>query len=240
MKHKITRYDLEKSYRFNEYNETISYAKQHRNVKGVKEQMEKLNGEKDNYVKSIKKIVEDERETEDKKYRMWEWAFKTGEISKWIMIGAVICFFTGIIFEKALPRMLANILALCSVLALLMFFAFIMAKACAWFFGELYKKYINKVMGMTGALNTVFMRTAQKYYEEIDGLYLLSLDPTHREMVEMRRDQERHHQEMLRLEKERVRSEAERAKEQRRMSEMQERMLAIEEEREQRYWKNRY
>ena len=65
-------------------------------------------------------------------------------------------------------------------------------------------------------------------------MYLLSLDTTHRELVLLRRLQEAHNQDMLRLEKERQKAEKERLEEQRRAREATEKLLSIEIEREKR------
>ena len=65
-------------------------------------------------------------------------------------------------------------------------------------------------------------------------MYLLSLDTTHRELVLLRRQQEAHNQDMLRLEKERRKAEKERLEEQRRAREATEKLLSIEIEREKR------
>lgn len=45
MAYSIVRRDLDKVYRYNEYNEAIAYAKKNIDVKGVKEEMQNLQKE---------------------------------------------------------------------------------------------------------------------------------------------------------------------------------------------------
>lgn len=62
MEHSIVRYDLDKCYRFKEYNEASTYAKRNIEIKGVKEQYQKLIAEKDNYVQERLLQIEEDRE----------------------------------------------------------------------------------------------------------------------------------------------------------------------------------
>lgn len=101
-------------------------------------------------------------------------------------------------------------------------------------FGIRYKRYIELVSNKLNNLGNGFIRTSIDYYDAIDNLYLLSLDTTHRELVLLRRQQEAHNQDMLRLEKERQKAEKERLEEQRRAREATEKLLSIEIEREKR------
>lgn len=71
--------------------------------------------------------------------------------------------------------------------------------------------------------------------QDIDTLYLRSLDPSHREMVLMRREQAEHNRKQEELEEERVRLENERLREAEKTRKAQEKLLKIEEEREKRY-----
>ena len=111
---------------------------------------------------------------------------------------------------------------------------FIITKIIKHGYGIRYKRYIELVSNKLNNLGNGFIRTSIDYYDAIDNLYLLSLDTTHRELVLLRRQQEVHNQDMLRLETERQKAEKERLEEQRRAREAAERLLSIEIEREKR------
>lgn len=72
MAYSIVRRDLDKVYRYNEYNEAIAYAKKNIDVKGVKEEMQNLQKEAQIYKKDISDIVDPERENEEKNIMYWK------------------------------------------------------------------------------------------------------------------------------------------------------------------------
>ena len=74
-----------------------------------------------------------------------------------------------------------------------------------------------------------------KLYKDIDYIYLGSLEPAHREAVLARRDQERHHQEMMEAQ---ARHHQRVEEEQRKIRKSQEELLQIERTRENRYLEN--
>lgn len=102
-------------------------------------------------------------------------------------------------------------------------------------FGE-YCFLSNDLEAKVKALSDPYLARNSDLYNQVDDIYLRSLDPTHRETVMMRRDQERHHQETLQAQKE---HNARLAEDQRRALEAQQetarttqRLLDIEEKRE--------
>ena len=87
----LVRYDLNRVYRYNEYNKTIDYAKKYIDVNGVREQVQRLQAESEAYHKDIKDITEPEREAEEIKYHVWATWFKVMKICIWIMSGLIVC-----------------------------------------------------------------------------------------------------------------------------------------------------
>lgn len=96
-------------------------------------------------------------------------------------------------------------------------------------------QYTKSIITKLNESGNHFEQISANYYKAIDDLYLCSLDNTHRELVLLRRQQEKQNQEMLRLEKERQEFEKERLNEQRRTRTASEQLLAIEREREKRW-----
>ena len=250
MRYQIVRCDLDKCYRVNEYNEAIDYALKNSNIVGMEKTIEKLNKEKNIYKQDIANLIEPERETENEMYLLWEkWnKAKDGcfKIVLGLIGGTILCWILSAFLWSGL-----SLLGLIDVvLSIIMFLVFWVIKVIELICGNKYDRYINKIMSKIIARNKIFGQDMNRYYEEIDNLYLQSLDPAHREMVLMRREQDKYNQEMMRLEQERLSLERERvhiekerqkeekaareearqnAKESRRV---QERLLQIEEDRE--------
>lgn len=228
------RYDLNQCGRYNEYNEAVRYASKYKDIKGMKELAYKLRQEANEYQKDIENIVNPKRETEEKRYRQWESWYKIKNVCKWTAISlALLAAITWIL------RMVTNIPIGYLSLLLIILLLITLPALLAFKIGEsiceaFYNHYVKQIQADVGCRNRSFSEVSKSYYDAMDNLYLRSLEPSHREMVLMHREQEKHNKEMIRLEKERQMKENERLQEERRMRKAQERLLEIEEERERR------
>lgn len=238
----MTRYNLDKVYFLTEYNKAVAYGKQNIGIQGVKEQLQGLEQEKKSYFEKVANIVSPERDTEQAKYQQYEkWAIMEKKC-KWAEIMLIVLLvvqlstfrYLPLAFKTSLLFSLFNVL-----LVLLVLFAgpvaFIIAKIARYSFALRYNKYVIPLSNQINSLGSSFTRTSLRYYDAIDSLYLSTLDPAHREMILLRRQQEMHNQDMLRLERARQKAEEQRLKEQQRTRQATEELLAIEKERERRY-----
>lgn len=240
-KSNFERYDLDKVYFMNEYNEAVAYGNTYININGVKEQLQNLEKERQRYFENVANIVNPEREKEEVKYRQYEKWAKIAKTCKWTEILFIAIFIAFMLFYKYLPIGFRTsvLLALFEILLMLYPFIlgpilFIIAKVIKYGYDRSYKQYIESISNKLGNLGNGFMRASRDCYKEIDNLYLLSLDATHRELVLLRRQQETLAQDMMHLEKERQKAEKERLNEQRKTREATEQLLNIEIERERR------
>lgn len=240
-KTKFERYDLDKVYFMNEYNKTATYGNTNAGIGGVKEQLQGLELEKSRYFENVASIVNPERENEETKYRQYEKWTKIEKKYKYAEIFLIAVCVAELFTFKYLPIGLRTSLFFGLFEVLLAFLTifvvpiiFIITKIIKHGYGIRYKRYIELISNRLNSLGNSFIRTSIDYYDAIDNLYLLSLDTTHRELVLLRRQQEAHNQDMLRLEKERQKAEKERLNEQRRAREATEELLSIEIEREKR------
>ena len=240
-KTKFERYNLDKVYYLNKYNETIAYGKTNKDVDGVEEEIQNLELEKKQYIEKVANVVNPQRKNEEIKYHHYE----TWEKAEKGFIRTEILLIAIFIISQWLPirfrtSSLFGIYAL--LLGLLVFFIvpliFITAKSVKYIYGICYQRYAQSLDRELSILGDDFTRISADYYAAIDNLYLCSLDSVNRELVLMRRQQEAHNQKMLQLEKDRQRAEQERFKEQQRAREATEQLLAIEIEREERRRKN--
>lgn len=240
-KTKFERYDLDKVYFMNEYNKTVTYGNTNAGIGGVKEQLQGLELEKSRYFENVANIVNPERENEELKYCQYEKWAKIEKKYKYAEIFLIVVCVAEMFAFKYLPIGLRTSLFFGLFEVLLAFLTifvvpiiFIVTKIIKHGYGIRYKRYIELISNRLNNLGNGFIRTSIDYYDAIDNLYLLSLDTTHRELVLLRRQQEAHNQDMLRLEKERQKAEKERLEEQRRAREATEELLSIEIEREKR------
>lgn len=241
MKRSFIRYDLDRSYQYNEYKKAIAYANEYIHVNGMREQKEKLNNTLKIYNQDIENIIKPERELENNKYLQWEIWNKAKKICMDIMIyfiiGTIIFWILGIVKESVFS--LLGLLGF--IISVMILFATLISKVMESLYASIYRKYINIIIDKINERNVKFEHDAHQYYRVMDNLYLQSLDPMHREMVLMHREQMEYQKEMKSLEMERNRKEEERLRrekeqleETRKTRRAQERLLAIEEERERR------
>lgn len=237
----FARYDLDKVYFMNEYNKAVAYGHQNVNIAGVNEQLQGLEREKKSYLEQVESIVNPEREIEHGKFQQYEKWAATEKKYKWAEIVLILALVVRLTIFRVLPIGLRTslIFTLFDLLLMLLVLlagplAFIVAKVVKHGCAMRYKQYIDSIANKVNGLGSSFTRTCLSYYDKIDNLYLLSLDSAHRELILLRRQQERQHHDMIRLEKERQRTEEERLREQRRTAQATEELLAIEKEREKR------
>lgn len=241
-KEKIVRYDLDKVYFMAEYNKAVSYGRQNIGVQGVSEQLYKLEQEKKAYLEKVSHIVEAEKSVEQAKYQQYEkWATMEKKC-KWAEIGLIALLVVRLVIFQYLPVGLRTSLLFSLfdlLIVLLPFFvgpaAFIISKIAKHSFALRYNKYVSPLSNQLNSIGTNFSRISTQYYDAIDSLYLSTLDPAHREIILLRRQQEMHNQDMLKLERERQKADESRLKEQQRTRQATEELLAIEKERERRY-----
>lgn len=221
MSTKIVRCDLDRCYRFNEYNKAMDYANKNMNVEGVREQIQKLQNEKEIYISNVKNITEPERETENQKYASWEKWNGRWNICIRITIPLLIIIILNNVLSFILPEIIHNILRILGFLIYIMVPASLVTLAATHGCESSYNRYKADIIQRINNINASFSNRFNEYYRQIDNLYLCSLDPTHREMVIMHREQTKYNEEMLRLERERNQLEKER----------NEQMLRLEKER---------
>ena len=238
-KETVNRMDLKRIYRYGEYNKAVSYAEQNRHVAGVENYVQLLRTEKEKYSQELKAIVEPEIEQENAKYTSWQKWFKKKMICIRIMAGllsfVIVSLLLSIFVDSNGFMHVINWLKwFCLFWMIIMIPVLTVMKIGDVITANIYRKYSNSLMKKISDRNNLFTARSQEIYREIDNCYLVSLDPSHREMVLMRREQARHQGEMRRLEEQRVRVEREKLMEERRARMAQESLLDIEQERKKR------
>lgn len=239
----MTRYDLDKVYRLKEFQETHAYANQNMNIQGVREQLVKLERECVTYVEAVKAITEPERAEEDKRYQRWK---KWNKISSICGLGTLVLMVLCIGMLMLILMLGSDMSEITQILFIISWFiiifltvlgilVFLVTATGTWVCNKNYTRYIKEIMAKIENTNYIFAQRVHVYYREIDTLYLRSLDPAHREMVLMRREQAEHNRRREEQEAERIRLENAKLNEAARTRRAQERLVQIEEAREKRY-----
>lgn len=221
-----------------EYDKAVDYAKTYINIDGVKEQLQILEKCLIEYKNSVDEIMEPQWEDVRKKYARWENWSKAKKICKYVSI-AIFILFLLLMFRGGSSTAVMVMLLLLPVLLVLSLVGLAITKIAETILSKAYNNYIKDIFDKINSLGTSFGRQSRLIYNNIDNLYLQSLDPmqrsliiTQRQMAEM---QKKHDSEIRRLEEQRQRSDNKRLQEARRTRIAQERLLEIEEERERRY-----
>lgn len=238
----VERRNVNSLYMHKKYKDTAHYAKKNREIDGVTSLAEQLDYDYEDYCKQMDALLEGKHEKENRCYTLWNRVHKVKNISFIVGVaGFAICFLLGILasFVDAPFVSFFNDVCVCSgLLSGLGSVVFLVSKILEMVVGSIYAFYVKRLEKKVSGPNEDYVRRVNQIYNEIDDLYLASLDPTQREIVLMRRDQERQHQELLKLKKkqnqEQNKYNRESLDEQQRTRKAQEKLLAIELERERR------
>lgn len=227
------RYNLDTCYAFGNYNKAVKYGKSHNAVDGVSNCMEKLDSEKNSYINEMQNIIDNEKENENKKYSLWE---KCSNIKYKSSITTMISFILMLLNMIILGRGNSFLYEALFILLPLVF-TFSIFTAVLSTFAELItnNRYFDYTLTLDGKLqkqNRLFENISYNIYQDIDNLYLNSLDPVHKETVLMHRKQDEHNRRMAQLAEDQHRLATQNLNETRRANEMQARLLQLEEKKE--------
>lgn len=239
----LSRVNLEQCYNFGEYNKTYSYGRENLRIAGMKELLIHLDGECEKYKADIAAIAGANRDKEARQYQLWSKWHKAKQVCLWAVIVFVVLWVTMGVAGSFLDEPLAirYMTALFGFLIMLGILAFIVLKVGEVICADNYSNFARAIFKEIEYRNMLFANTAREYYKKADDMYLASLDPAHREMVLMRREQAEYNNEMLKMERERLAEQRRASKaqedmleEQKRAGRAQEQLLDIELERERR------
>ncbi len=207
-------------YNYTEYNAAYKYAQQHKEVLGVSEVVQKLRSEAKIYENDINDIIKEKKELITDKFESWKQSKKLRTIA--ILITVLLSIWT---FGYNSMMLFVLLLAVIVTVIVGVRHKIIDSK---------YQKLYEDMRRLINHRNQSFSALSKKYYQEIDDLYLISLNPTQRELVLLRRDQARQQEKSERMQKQLIETQKELARAIRRGSEAQEGLLTIEREREER------
>lgn len=215
-------------YAKNDYDQTANYANSNISISGVNELSAQLESGYKNYLQEMGAIVNNEATTEEEKYTQLERISNIKNICKYSAIALLLLTIICMIFQS-------NLIAITSILLILAILVYCVIKIIDVICEKKYRSYDKSISDKFSSINIRYANLFNRIYQDIDNLYLSSLDPAHREVVLMRRDQERQHQEAMRANAQQAEIQRQLAEEQRRTSNKVERLVQIEEDRERRY-----
>lgn len=241
---KYDRTDLDHHYSNSPYKRAKAYYTQNRSISGTEAVMQKITEARQRYLTEMEQYIAQERPREEAHFSKIQKMGTKKQLFKWFFFGTVfVIYILGKLHVSPRSQLLwflwdlfCTALVLFAIAALLVMLVY----KCRESFAEnAYQRYLKEIQSGFDRINFPHNETMNALYTEIDDLYLASLDPTHREIILMRRDQARQHEEAMKMQKETLHAQKEHQKaveaEQRRTRAAQEELLVIERERERRY-----
>lgn len=225
-----------------DFAKTRNYAQRNIEIEGVKNLLAEADANETAYLKKKESLIEQNAESlAIAEYAKTQAAGKNAKFSLAWRAGIVVWIASMIIagFTSGIIRDILTIVGFVAFVAipvgLIGSFATSSKKRST---AKEYDSMISSLQETASNAANVYGNTNELLYTKIDDLYLSSLDPAHREVVLMRRDQERHHQETLQAQREHneiIEQEQRRARAaQEESARATQRLLDIEEERERR------
>lgn len=185
----LRRTDLNRVYYYGECSKTLAYAEEKMSVDGVLEYLKRLKVEKNNYISDIDSIVNPKKEEEEKRYLSLEKWTKIRQISAWTCIVGLIFFIIGMIFDLTNNAVIEGIAALCGIiLTPVSFLMFVVTKIGEVVCSMIYERFVQDIMRRIQIRENEFIVLCQKYYKEIDDLYLDTLSSAERESLIIQRE----------------------------------------------------
>ena len=232
-------------YHTQEYKEALQFAQKYQNIAGVPEEIKNLKENHNKYRKNFNDALNQVYDEWNQKHRTWMRVNTAKDLLKRITIGAAVTVVVGFVAHGIISwrhmqgtiEMAETIYEVLITLAgkLIFWCGMVWLGLCIaekYSFNQ-YSNAKNKVSNyIANQVTDPYLQSIRRNRNKVDNIYLASLSPEHRELVLMRRDQERQHQEAMRQQErqnEAIRAEQERARI------AQEELLRIEREREERY-----
>lgn len=183
------------------FGKVIQYGNTNKEIKGVEDKVNLIRMTIEDYHNDLEQLKLSKFSLLENEFDKWKIHYRWREVFTWISIGSTLVFFIMVIGQ--------GFIASVYLLVLIIFSINIFSVTLRSILGALEIVKVKKYrMGYADYMNSVFSindkyeKIANQIYNEIDICYLDSLEPAHREIVLMRRDQERQHQEQMRLQHE--------------------------------------
>ncbi len=183
---KDIRMDMEKVYIWSPYNKAIDEAKQYINVDGVKEYLTRFEKDADNYDAKLTGLLERERVVENDKYNHFKSSAQKYNICVWVGIGLVCIRF--MLFFAMMAGYLETLYLLGHVATWVYIVTFIILRVKVIRAEKQYYSYKSNIRQQIGQINNNFLVIVHTFEEEVDQMYLKSLDSTTLQIVLMRRE----------------------------------------------------
>ena len=253
------RINLENYYSSNEYAETLGYADENIEISGVEELHQQIERVRSDYINRMEQFINTVSPTEASLYTRLEKANKIKYLCKLGDLAAVVWFFIALKLGSAWHSSGGTLLLIFTEMLAFLVIGIglllgIITKITETAFEKKYQSQVQIIENQLNQINENHQYDLVAIYNEIDILYLDSLEPAHREAVLARRDRQRQHEEEMEQRERHHREEMEQREhqhkeivnEQRQTRQAAEEMLraeyeslAIEKEREKRYWQSR-
>lgn len=214
-----------------EFKKAIDFAEQHDDINGVFEVLNQIQSNFQEYCQLETPNINIANYHLETKYRHWEIVHKLKKANLFAFIGLISFLIIG--------RMI-HLFDLLLVFALFLFIIVIVMvllfPVIEFVFYHIYRNFLNKIKSKHYSTLQSYLKVNDNLYRKVDNLYLSSLEPHHRELILMRRQQDKQHTELLEQQSkffgQILEAQKEISEENRLSRELTEKILEIEKERE--------
>lgn len=239
----LCKIDINNFYNVSIFESTIYWAKQYNVTQEIDQNISIIEDKKRDYNNEFDDLFKRAQPILDQKFNTYKSIEQKKDFFKRLGIADYIIFFLCII-------LLGQSVLYSNLILRIFIFLFLIIAFLSMFIGGItafifvmkskklqkeYNSYVHELECEVHQITAKYENFISALKNTIDNLYLNNLDPAHREIVLMRRDQERQHQERMRIEEKRLRSQQHLEEEQVKARYAQEQLLQIELEREKRY-----
>ena len=175
-----------------EYKRAVSKAREHIDIEGVEDYLKHAQDDFNAYVKKLWDYVESERPTESKKYGIYEEHCKKHNKFVWIGLGLLLFYIVSGIAGLGLRYPVANALSVIRFLILLFIIVDIVVimvmRIIVTSSAKNYDSYAKEVLSIIGGINSGINMRIAFIVDDVDQMYLATLDQMTLQIVLMRRE----------------------------------------------------
>ncbi len=188
---------MERHYRWPAYNKAFAEAEKYQYVDGVKEYLVQVEKKADDYEVRMTSFLERERPVENEQYNTYEMIVEKYNMCVWA--GVIVILIKFLLFCAMMAGQLAGLYILGHIAACIYIVLFIVLRVKAIKAEKQYRAYSSNVLQQIAEINNSFQKIIDAMKNDVDQMYLDSLEPMALQLELMRRENARNSQQLIEL-----------------------------------------
>ncbi len=237
-------YNINEWYSPDGFEDALRFANKYQEIIGVEENICQLQDYYDGYKQEMKAFIERENAQAERMKNTYLKMIDRASLLRTISKVSFVVMIVGIVLaayfssKPTSSYWISEILSLICCLGILSGFlcgiGAIVYRACYKIYGKKYERHMEILLEEKEFIQAKYYNGVRPIRDEVDRLYLNSLEPSHREIVLMRREQDRYQRQMISMQRQQQETQKEHQRkleeEQQKTREAQEKLLKIEQE----------